>query len=132
MKKSRYSPKKAAEFFSAKLAFTTGPIEVQVMFESDQPVTIIDLRDPGDFAQGHIPGAINLPQARWESESGLSKEGINILYCYNQQCHLAAMAALAFARKGYQVMEMEGGWEAWKEFGLHAETLLAGYEAAAA
>ena len=132
MKKSRYSPKKAAEFFSAKLAFTTGPIEVQTMLESDQPATIIDLRDPGDFAQGHIPGAINLPHARWETETGLSKERLNILYCYNQQCHLAAMAALKFARKGYQVMEMEGGWEAWKGFGLTVNTLLTDYEAEAA
>jgi hypothetical protein len=35
---------------------------------------------------------------------------------------LAATAAIEFARKGYPVMEMEGGMEAWKENKLEVET----------
>ena len=28
---------------------------------TNEPVTIIDVRRPDEFAEGHIPGAINLP-----------------------------------------------------------------------
>ena len=42
----------------------------------------------------------------------------NVLVCYTQVCHLAATAAVEFAGKGFPVMEMDGGFEAWKEAGL--------------
>jgi rhodanese-related sulfurtransferase len=43
---------------------------------------------------------------------------MNIIYCYAQNCHLGANAAMQFASKGYSVMEMDGGFESWKEQGL--------------
>jgi len=52
----------------------------------------------------------------------LRKDALNVLYCYTQQCHLAATAAVEFAGNGYSVMEMDGGFEAWKENDLEVET----------
>jgi rhodanese-related sulfurtransferase len=52
----------------------------------------------------------------------LSKDKLNILYCYSEVCHLAAKAATKFAQAGYPVMEMDGGWEAWKEHDLPIES----------
>jgi rhodanese-related sulfurtransferase len=52
---------------------------------------------------------------------GLSRDKTNILYCYTQNCHLAANAAVAFAAKGFPVMETDGGFEAWKESDLDIE-----------
>ena len=36
-------------------------------------------------------------------------------------CHLAATAAVEFAGKGFSVMELDGGFKAWREHGLPME-----------
>lgn len=113
---------KAKEHFENKMAFTTGPFELSQKFgQKEEEINVVDLRVAEDYAQGHIPGAINLPKEAWPTLEGLRKDKINILYCYSQTCHLAAAAGLEFAGKGYPVMEMEGGIEAWKKSGLKVE-----------
>lgn len=111
----------AIQYFEDKLAFTAGPAEVNRMLEQGEHVTIVDVRTPEVYRKGHVPGAINLPEDRWGSHDGMNKAGLNVVYCYNQQCHSATRAALRFCRDGYRVMELEGGWKAWQEFGLHEE-----------
>jgi rhodanese-related sulfurtransferase len=34
----------------------------------DQSVVVVDVREPHEFAGGHIPGAINLPLSRFQPE----------------------------------------------------------------
>lgn len=41
---------------------------------------IVDVRDTGEFARGHIPGSINLPLQRFDPES-LPKDKPVILLC---------------------------------------------------
>jgi rhodanese-related sulfurtransferase len=86
---------KARRFFAGKMAFTTGPVETSHQLGKKADVVIMDLRESRDFKKGHVPGAINLPQEKW-----------------------GAPAAMQFAAKGYSVMEMDGGFESWKENGL--------------
>jgi rhodanese-related sulfurtransferase len=112
---------RARNFFEEKVAFTTGPIELQRELRDDN-VSVVDVRAAEDYAKGHIPGAINLPQELWETYEGLKKERVNVLYCYSQVCHLAANAAMKFAGKGYPVMELEGGFDGWKAHNLPVET----------
>jgi rhodanese-related sulfurtransferase len=109
---------KAKQFFADKMAFTTGPVEISHQIEKEEDVAIIDVRESKDFKKGHVPGAINLPQEKWSTLAGLRRETMNIVYCYAQNCHLGANAAMQFAAKGYSVMEMDGGFESWKEQGL--------------
>ena len=109
---------KAKLFFADKMAFTTGPIEVSNQIEKNEDVVIIDVRESKDFKKGHVPRAISLPQARWGTCAGLRRDAMNIIYCYAQNCHMGAHAAIQFAAKGYSVMEMDGGFESWKENGL--------------
>jgi hypothetical protein len=52
----------------------------------------------------------------------LAKERTNVLYCYSQVCHLAATAALGLTTRGYPVMELEGGFEGWKDNELPVES----------
>ena len=113
-------PAKAREFFEAKMAFTTGPVELERMMKSNE-VNVVDVRAAEDFAEGHIPGAINLPKDQWHALKGLRKDKTNVLYCYSQVCHLAATAAVEFAAKGYPVMELEGGWRWWKDDGFQIQ-----------
>lgn len=109
------NPREAVKYFEAKLNFTIGPIEVSHWLEENAPIQVIDVRAREDFEKGHIPGAISIPREQWQNPKGLSKDKTNVIYCYSQTCHLAASAALEFAKKGYSVVEMEGGFNAWQK-----------------
>ncbi len=115
-----HDPSRAKEYFEAKMAFTTGPVELQRMMKNGE-VNVVDVRAADDYAQGHIPGAVNLPKDRWTAFAGLRKDKTNVLYCYSQVCHLAATAAVEFAGQGYPVMELEGGFDSWKRHGMEIE-----------
>ena len=114
-------PAKAREFFLDKITFTTGPVELSHALEEGTDIVVVDVRAEEDYREGHIPGAINLPQEKWDTYEGLSRDKLNVLYCYTNVCHLGATAAVQFAGEGFSVMEMDGGFEAWKENELDLE-----------
>ena len=117
-----HSPEKARAYFEDKLAFTTGPIELDRWLKSGEDnLVIVDVREAEDYNKGHIPGAINVPREQWENPRGLAKDKTNVVYCYTQQCHLGANACVQFASRGYPVMELDGGFAVWKENGLEVE-----------
>ncbi|MBI5243421.1 MAG: rhodanese-like domain-containing protein [Elusimicrobia bacterium] len=109
------NPKKARRFFARKLAFTTGPVELWSWIQERANIVIVDVRAPADYARGHIPGAVNLPKESWQKPAGLRKGRVNVVYCYSQVCHLAAAAARELAEAGFPVMELEGGFQTWKD-----------------
>jgi len=111
----RHDTKAAERFFAERLAFTLGPVELKEMLK-DKKVKLIDVRYKDDFDIGHIPESISMPAKSLNGElSKLSKNDVHVVYCYNQQCHLASNAALFLAKNDYPVMELEGGFKVWKE-----------------
>jgi rhodanese-related sulfurtransferase len=123
-------PEKARQYFANKMAFTTGPVELASNLKEGTDLTVIDVRASEDYNKGHIPGAINLPYEKWNTWEGLRKDALNVLYCYSAVCHLAATAAVEFASQGYPVMEMDGGFEAWKDNDQEIETGVSGAKTA--
>ena len=121
MIKTLNNTQRAEDYFANKNSFTTGPMEVSKKIENGDNVLIIDVKTAEDFLKGHVPGAVNLPEEQWPTLQGLCRDVPNILYCYSQTCHLAAQAAQLFARQGYLVMEMDGGFKAWEENNLEVE-----------
>ncbi len=117
-----HSAASARKYFEDKLAFTTGPVELDRWIKTGEDnLVIVDVREEEDYGKGHIPGAISVPKERWDHPQGLSKDKTNVVYCYTQQCHLAANACLRFAGLGYPVMELEGGFAAWRDDELDIE-----------
>ncbi|AQT66959.1 putative adenylyltransferase/sulfurtransferase MoeZ [Anaerohalosphaera lusitana] len=112
--------KAAQAYFHAKNEFTTGPVEVDEMIKNDEPIKIIDVRGPQDYAQGHIPGAINLRKG--EGFESLSKDKKSVVYCYDEDCHLATEACEELASEGYPVIELQGGFKGWKEHNFPIES----------
>jgi rhodanese-related sulfurtransferase len=111
-----HPPAAARRYFEDKLAFTTGPVELERWIKTGEDnLVVVDVRAAEDFAKGHIPGAINLPKEQWDNPRGLNKNKTNVVYCYTQQCHLAANACVHFAAMDYPVMELEGGFRGWKD-----------------
>jgi len=117
-----HDPARAKTYFEDKLAFTTGPVELDRWIKArENNLVVVDVRATEDFEKGHIPGAVNLPKDRWDTLQGLIRDKTNVVYCYTQQCHLAANACVRFAGRGYPVMELEGGFEAWQQNELDIE-----------
>ena len=118
---STYHRRDAERYFREKLEFSAGPTDLDRMVKEHIDVNIIDVRSPEDYAKSHIPHAINLPREQWPTLAGLDTSKENVVYCYNQQCHLATDACLTFAKEGFRVRELEGGFRAWQEAGLEFE-----------
>lgn len=80
----------------------------------NRDMVVVDVRGAEDYANGHIPGAVNLPRQNWASAVGLSKEKLNVVYCYSHTCPLGGEACATLAEQGYPVVEMDGGFEIWQ------------------
>lgn len=111
----RHNTQNAMNFFANRLAYTLGPVELQQMLKENK-VKLIDVRAKEAYVEGHIKSAISIPKDELQSRlNELSKSDVHVVYCYNQQCHLAAAAAFNLASAGYPVMELEGGIKTWIE-----------------
>lgn len=109
------------QYFREKLEFSLGPAELKDRIDEHKPIVVVDVRGEDAFRKGHVPGAINIPHEQWSVTPLLERGKTHIVYCYNQQCHLAAKACLEFSKRGFKVMELEGGMTAWEAFGYQIE-----------
>ena len=84
---------------------------------------ILDVREPNEFKQGHIPGAINIPRGLLEfkiADSIPNKDAKIIAYC--KVGGRGALAAETLKILSYKNVEnITGGWEAWLKAGYPAE-----------
>lgn len=111
----RFNNEKAQCFFSKLAAYTVGPVELKDLIDENK-IKLIDVRRTEDYQIAHIPTAISIPKEELADNLGkLSKEEINVVYCYNEQCRLAVKAALLLAEYGYPVMMLLGGFQTWVE-----------------
>ena len=86
-----------------------------------QADVVIDVREPGEYQQGHVPGAVNIPRGMLEfkltatPELGSRDLGI-VLYC--KSSGRAALAAKSLKEMGYlNVKSIAGGIDAWQAAG---------------
>lgn len=115
VKELRVNTQRAKDFFEEKLAYTLGPVELKAMMAKDN-IRLIDVRAKEDYDEGHFPEAISIPKDELKDKlEMLSKDQVNVVYCYNAQCHLAASSAYTLAKNGYPVMELDGGFKTWVE-----------------
>ncbi|MFJ8623621.1 rhodanese-like domain-containing protein [Kitasatospora sp. NPDC093550] len=119
------TPAEAAAHYAARLAFEADVSDVHTDLASGAPgIVVVDTRSRAAWDQGHIPGALHLPTARI---ADLAPQLIDpartvVTYCWGPGCNGATRAALAFARLGYQVKEMLGGFEYWAREGFAYDT----------
>ncbi|MFI2242503.1 rhodanese-like domain-containing protein [Streptomyces chrestomyceticus] len=115
------APAEAAAHYAARLAFEADVSDVHADLASGAPgVVVVDTRGDAAWNQGHIPGALHLPTARI---ADLAPQLIDpaqtvVTYCWGPGCNGATRAALVFARLGYRVKEMLGGFEYWVREGF--------------
>lgn len=90
---------------------------------------LIDVREPAEFAQGHLPGAVNLPRgvlefqihahpamACVESQALSQPQRTLVLYCLGGG--RSALAADSLQKLGFTaVHSLAGGFNAWRNAG---------------
>ena len=95
------------------------PNEAVLLMNQDETV-VIDVREPNEFAEGHIEGARNIPLAKLgerAAELAPHREHPLIVTCQSGTRSLAAgkqLTKLGFTK----VYEMKGGMFAWKDQSL--------------
>lgn len=102
--------------------------ELDEMIEDHADVLIVDVREPEEFAQGHIPGALNVPRGTLEGAADPSyKHRVPtlceaqardvVLYCATGG--RSAMAAKTLQEMGFsRATSLAGGIEMWAAEGL--------------
>ena len=114
----------AVAHFTERLTFETDVADVHADLAAGVPFTLVDARSQESWDQGHIPGAVHLPggKVRLRAEQLIDRGLPVVTYCWGPGCNAATKAALEFAKLGYQVREMLGGFEYWVREGFAYET----------
>jgi rhodanese-related sulfurtransferase len=87
-----------------------------------QGLLIIDVRDPNEFALGHIQGAKNV-LAKDIQTAQLPHDARIIVYCGEPSCPLSSGAAQKLISDGYaNVSLLDGGLSAWYQKGYPIQT----------
>jgi len=92
-------------------------INVDTLGSCSTGTIVVDVREPEEYEQGHVPGAINLPQADLASRlDELPRDCPLILICRSGARSL--WAAQFLRQVGFeQVANVQGGTEAWRVAG---------------
>ncbi|HLF68459.1 MAG TPA: molybdopterin-synthase adenylyltransferase MoeB [Gaiellaceae bacterium] len=95
-------------------------IEAHERLESSEPPLFVDVREPDEWEEGHIPGAIHVTRGRLESRiEGLVPDKSRPVAVYCSVGSRSAFAAKALGEMGYEdVVNVAGGFTDWKRNGF--------------
>lgn len=112
----------AVAFFSAKLAHETDASDVYAAQKAGDRFVLVDVRGAEAWAQGRVTGAVHVPYRDIAARAAeFDPEVPVVVYCWSPGCNAGAKGALEFARLGYAVREMIGGYEYWAREGQPVE-----------
>ncbi|CAI3787962.1 Thiosulfate sulfurtransferase GlpE [Pseudomonas sp. MM227] len=107
--------------FSNRLRFETDCSDVHYSQQNGQvDYVLVDVRGTAAFANGHVPGAVNLPTKTITTErlAEFPADSLFVVYCAGPHCNGVHRAAARIAQLGYAVKEMIGGVTGWLDEGL--------------
>jgi rhodanese-related sulfurtransferase len=88
---------------------------------AEQRVQVIDVREPMEYAGGHIAGSLNVPLSRI-SQADLPR-GPLVLVCHSGNRSAQALAQLLQQGHPHPLSDLEGGIPAWQQAGLPVHKL---------
>jgi len=100
---------------------TTAQLQA-VMQSKPYKFLIIDSRNPEEFQDVHLPGAVNIPEKKFDEHVGqlpADKETRLIFYCNGLKCGKSKRSATKASTLGYRYLFVyEEGMPVWEEAGL--------------
>ncbi|KAF4405852.1 MULTISPECIES: rhodanese-like domain-containing protein [Streptomyces] len=98
---------------------TTPALDVQQAHARLHELTVIDVRTPGEYASGHVPGAHNVPLDRLDAAlpalRTAAERGDLLVVCASGA--RSARACVSLAEHGITAATLSGGTAAWSEQG---------------
>ncbi|NNF05730.1 MAG: rhodanese-like domain-containing protein [Candidatus Eisenbacteria bacterium] len=89
--------------------------ELAALIEDGSAPLILDVRTTAEYAQGHIPGAMNIPHTELGkrlSELGVAKSDEIVVHC--QSGRRAQTAESILRENGYtKIRDLTGHWQGW-------------------
>jgi rhodanese-related sulfurtransferase len=93
------------------------PAEAQEKLQSTTKPFLLDVREPEEFRQAHIQGAVLIPLGTLQNNLGrLPKNREIVVVCASGSRSISATKSLVSA--GYQALNMRGGMGNWMRAGL--------------
>lgn len=111
----------ALRHFESQFAYETDCWDTHAALSDGEPgFVLIDARSPQMYAQGHVPGAINIPHAKIVGSrmQAYPPSTLFVVYCAGPHCNGAARAAVRLAQLGRPVKLMAGGVTGWLDEGF--------------
>src|SRR5579871_126000 len=87
----------------------------------DEGYEVVDVREPGEFASGHVPGARNVVLASILANPGGQKFRDRSIFVCEVGERSAVASEMATALGVQDVVNFRGGTRAWREAGLPLE-----------
>ena len=111
------------EYYEAKLTYETDGSDLYAAQKADASIVVVDVRSDEAWAQGRIAGAVHMHYSEIADRAPREiPEGVDVVvYCWSPGCNAGAKGALEFARLGYPVRELIGGFEYWVREGYPVE-----------
>lgn len=82
--------------------------DLERYLDEGREMYLIDMRNPEDYEEGHICGAVNIPgDELMERLCSLPSEKLIVLYCYHGPNSMRAARRLS--QLGYQAADVYGG-----------------------
>lgn len=108
-------------YFKPVATRTVQQVKEFLQKKSADEYNLVDVRQPGEYEAGHLPGAVLMPVRQIEKRAGELDPGKpTITYCAAGVRSRAAAAALMNAGFG-EVYSMSGGINAWEGLVAHKE-----------
>lgn len=101
------------------------PVPAQDLLERvrDGLVTVLDVRPPEEFAQGHVAGALNVPLDRLQDRlKELPPDREVVAYCRGPWCVLSFEAVARLRAAGFAARRLQDGLPEWRRAGLPVVT----------
>ncbi len=85
----------------------------------DGLVTVLDVRPPEEYAQGHVAGALNVPLDRLQERLKELPPGRDVVaYCRGPWCVLSFEAVARLREAGFEARRLQDGLPEWRRAGL--------------
>jgi rhodanese-related sulfurtransferase len=93
----------------------------QLARSAEQQAAVIDVREPGEYVAGHVPGATPVPMGQLPSRLGELDRSRPVYVVCASGNRSAAMTDLLVAN-GFDAYSVAGGTAAWARSGRPVET----------